>query len=162
MVAQIHIMTSSSGNDAKVYIDGVYKANTPYYQNQPALSYHEIRIEKSGYQTRIMGNIRWPPNGMTYEMDLDLNPTSIEYQDYSASGIPSGVGIWEGNNLIGYTPLSFRLSYETHVLTFKKSGYQDQTTIVGTRPGGDTIYVTYALVPIPSIGRSEILDWYLT
>ena len=52
----------------------------------------------------------------------------------------------------------FRLSYTIHYLTFKKEGYEDKTIQVGTKPGGETIYISYSLTLIlPSI--KETIDW---
>ena len=71
-----------------------------------------------------------------------------DYQYYDIDGTPSGAEIWEGSTFHGVAGMTLALPYTDHYLTFKKSGYYDQTIHVGTKPGGDIIYVRYSLEPI--------------
>lgn len=92
-----------------------------------------------------------PYGGMTIPFRV-AGESPAEYQYYDVSGIPSDAEIWEGSDFIGNAPMSFRLPYTSHYLTFKKEGYEEKTIQVGVKPGGETIYINYYLHPIPKPG----------
>jgi len=107
----------------------------------------------------------WVATGTGYGWVGDGNCVSIQcverppdYQYYDVDGTPSGAEIWEGSNFYGVAGMTLALSYTDHYLTFKKSGYYDQTIHVGTKPGGETIYVRYSLNPI-TFTVEEIVGW---
>lgn len=82
--------------------------------------------------------------------DADSAPEPIEMTDFIIASVPPGASVFEGDVLLGNTPISFsrRKNSDTVRLVLKMKGFVDKPVALGTV--ADRIEETY---PLQSVGR---------
>lgn len=127
----LEIRTSPS--DAEVYVDGEFVGYSPVnYGTRPGR--HEVRVERSGYETwRETVNVR---PGSTATVDARLRQVQ-RTGSVSFSSEPSGAEVYVNGNYIGTTPTrSVSLDAGSYTARFRLGGYQEATVSFDVRPGG--------------------------
>ena len=127
------ISISSIPSGAKVYLDGVYKGETPLFLSKVAEGTHTIKLTKQYY------------NDVTRTVFVSIGKTTHVYEtltgygSISISSFPSGASVYLDGYYKGVTPLFLSKVIEgSHTIKLAKSGYAELTKTIYVYPGKTT------------------------
>ncbi len=133
------IRVDSNPSGAKVYLDGVYKGETPLFLSKVAEGTHTIKLTKQYY------------NDVTRTVSVSIGKTTHVYEtltgygSISISSFPSGASVYLDGYYKGVTPLFLSKVIEgSHTIKLAKSGYAELTKTIYVYPG-KTTYVSETL-----------------
>ena len=119
------VLITSSPSDAKGYVDGNYKANTPFYCQSTPDSWHEIKLTKSGYQETGMTR-KWPTSG-TDEEHFVLTPEEPSTGEIRFISNPDDANVYCDGDYIGETSITLdNLEEGNYAWIMTKDGYQNE------------------------------------
>ena len=127
------IRVDSNPSGAKVYLDGIYKGETPLFLSKVAEGTHTIKLTKQHY------------NDVTRTVSVSIGKTTHVYEtltgygSISISSSPSGASVYLDGYYKGVTPLFLSKVIEgSHTIKLVKFGYAELTKTIYVSPGKTT------------------------
>lgn len=147
---EIILQIFSDPPQAKVFVDGVEKGETPLFI--PGLKKSEItlRLEKDGY-VPVTRKITIEPSEGDKRIEVNLRKIEAITMNVNFLSEPEGARVFINGRLVGTTPLnSYPLSYGTYQITMEKDGYKTKYDEIKIFKGGKQT-VSFILEPIQKI-----------
>jgi len=141
----------STPSGADVSIHGSYVGTTPFTANCVENGLYSVSVKMEGYQeaSTTVGVSAGSPS--SYNAVLVRLPTT---GTFVLSSVPSGAAVYIEGEARGTTPTTLTgVNEGSHMVTFKKAGYQDFTAEIGVHVG-ETIHYTATLEPEAPAGGS--------
>ncbi|WP_052291833.1 PEGA domain-containing protein [Thermococcus gammatolerans] len=125
-----YLSIESSPSKAEVYVDDNYIGKTPIDQYKLSTGVHEVKVEKSNYNS-LTKMVTLNSSEKT-KLNVILTPLPAHLM---VNSNPSGAVVYINGTYKGKTPLTSELEPNTYNLRVSKEGYANYTTTVIINPG---------------------------
>jgi formylglycine-generating enzyme required for sulfatase activity len=133
---KINLTISSNPNPASIIINGAFIGVTPYEHRYSQGEELSINVTRLGYEPQ---QIKLPSSdNLNQVLSLELVP---ELAEIDITGDPQGAEISVDGDLIGTSPISFKVLALPHTLNIHLEGYVDQEYRINTQK--DERYARY-------------------
>lgn len=143
----LNIVTSPKGAD--IYVDGNYKAESPYVVTSLAPGTHTLRLHKAGYD-EYLSTVTVNAGSQT-QVSFTFTPQHTSVGSVEVASTPAGSSVYLDGNFMGQTPVGSYFDLTSilagyHTVLVRHTDYQDYTRMVYVK-GGEVVTVNAQLAP---------------
>jgi hypothetical protein len=143
----ISVVTSPKGAD--IYVDGNYKAESPYVVTNLAPGPHTLRLHKAGYDEYLSTITVYA--GSQTPVSITFTRQQSDVGSIEVASTPAGSSVYLDGNFMGQTPIGSYFDLTSilagyHTILIRHTDYQDYTQMVYVK-GGEVVTVNAQLTP---------------